>query len=66
MKKTYQKPSVLTAETELNAMICQSGGVNSGKGITYGGVDEEGTQKPGSRRRKDIWEDEEDEEDEEQ
>lgn len=60
MKKTYQMPSVLTVQTELQSMVCQSGGVTSDKGISYGGVDEEGKQEPGVRRRQDAWEDDED------
>jgi len=62
MKKTYLKPSVLTVQANLQAMFCQSGGVTSNKGITYGGVDDEGSQEAAARRRHDIWEDEEDEE----
>jgi len=48
---------------ETGLMICASGSViSSGTTdeieITYGGVDEEGTLEPASRRH-DLWEDEE-------
>ena len=63
MKKTYLKPSTVTVSTELVTIVCQSGGdVSSDKGIGYGGVDEEGSLDPASRRRRDVWEDVGDEE----
>lgn len=49
-------------------MICGSQGVTStgiDEDITYGGVDEDGQKDPASRRRRDVWEDEELEEFEE-
>lgn len=60
MKKTYMRPSTLTVQTELQVMICQSG-VNSNNGIGYGGVDEEGTKDPASRKHKSEWDDDEEE-----
>ena len=58
MKKTYLQPSIEMANMETEAMIC--GSVTSDKGIGYGGVDEEGTKDPASRRQFDVWADEED------
>ncbi len=60
MKKTYIEPSVMMAYIGTATIICQSAGsgVSSDKGITYGGVDENGEQEPTSRRRNDVWEDE--------
>ena len=55
----------MVAKVEPLAMICGSKDVTSDKGIGYGGVDEEGTLDPASRRRRDVWEDEELEEEEE-
>ena len=63
MKKVYMQPAVVMAETRPAMMICGSQDITSDKGINYGGVDEEGTKDPSSRRYRDAW-DEEDEEDE--
>lgn len=65
MKKAYIEPSVMVNYIGTAMMICGSDGVTSGgdvKGIDYGGVDEEGTKDPASRRQYDVWEDEEMEE----
>ena len=65
MKKTYQQPSVVMAYIGTATIICDSQDITSNNGdITYGGVDEEGTKDPASRRKYDVWEDEEEEEDE--
>ena len=46
-------------------IVCASEGVTSSdKDIDYGGVDEDGELDPASRRRRDVWEDEELEEEE--
>lgn len=42
-------------------IICSSQGVQSNNGIGYGGVDSNGTIDPASRRRRDLWNDEEEE-----
>ena len=42
-------------------MLCASDSINSDYGIGYGGVDEDGTKDPASRRRRRHWEDEEEE-----
>ena len=63
MKKVYMQPAVVMVETRTAMMICGSQDITSDKGINYGGVDEEGTKDPSSRRYRDAW-DEEDEEDE--
>lgn len=64
MRKTYLQPSAEVVKTMTVMMICGSEGVTSDKGIDYGGVDEEGDYDPASRRRRDVWEDEEIEEEE--
>jgi hypothetical protein len=63
MKKVYMQPAVVMVQTRPAMMICGSQDITSDKGINYGGVDEEGTKDPSSRRYRDAW-DEEDEEDE--
>jgi hypothetical protein len=59
MKKIYLQPSFVMVETNLNSMICGSQGVTSEKDIDYGGVDEEVTKDPASRRYRNEWEEEE-------
>jgi hypothetical protein len=61
MKKTYIQPSIMTAYIGTMNIICGSQDITSGKGISYGGVDEEGTKDPDSRRYHDEWDDEEEE-----
>ena len=61
MKKTYLKPLTEVVRIGTTMMVCASDGVTSpGKGIGYGGVDEKGEKDPASRRRRDVWDDEED------
>lgn len=65
MKKTYIEPLVMAAEIELVTFVCGSQDITSGSDvndITYGGVDEQGTKDPASRRQRNLWEDEEEEE----
>jgi hypothetical protein len=62
MRKTYQKPLIVVVETELTLFVCESQDITSNNGITYGGVDEDGDIDPASRRRRDMWDEEEDEE----
>jgi hypothetical protein len=58
MKKTYLQPSMKMATMGTEMMICGSQDIMSSDGdITYGGVDEEGTIDPASRRHRDVWED---------
>jgi hypothetical protein len=57
MKKTYLQPSMAMDIMMTESMICNS--VTSENGIGYGGVDENGTIDPASRRHRDMWEDEE-------
>lgn len=59
MKKTYIKASVEMDGMESETIICAS--VISDMGIGYGGVDEDGTKDPASRRQWDAWENEEEE-----
>lgn len=59
MKKTYIKPSVEGDGMEPETIICNS--VISAMGIGYGGVDEDGTKDPASRRQWDAWGNEEEE-----
>jgi len=67
MKKIYLEPSVVVAYIGTATIICGSQDIKSGgdiDDIDYGGVDEEGEKDPASRRRHDLWEDEELEEEE--
>ena len=65
MKKEYMQPSTEMVMTRPAMMICGSQDITSDQGIDYGGVDEEGTKDPSSRRRRDVWEDEIENEEEE-
>lgn len=59
MKKTYIKPSIEMDCMDTEQMVCASNDITSNgldTDITYGGVDEEGTLNPASRRQS-IWED---------
>lgn len=58
MKWNYAQPAVMTVKTETAMMICGSQDITSNNDINYGGVDEEGTKDPASRRY-DIWDEEE-------
>ena len=58
MKKIYMKPSTEVVETKLTGLICGSNDITTDKGINYGGIDEEGTKDPASRRY-DNWEEDE-------
>ena len=62
MKRTYLQPSTEMDFMATEGMVC--GSVTSDFGIGYGGVDEEGTKDPASRRRYNVWEEEELEEEE--
>ena len=65
MRKTYLKPLMMVTIMETNTFVCASQDITGSEGydIGYGGVDEEGSLDPSSRRRRDVWEDEEEEED---
>ena len=60
-KNTYIEPSVEVEGMENEDFICASDSITSSgvEGITYGGVDEEGTMDPASRRSNTVWDDEE-------
>lgn len=60
MKKNYIAPSMEITSIELQQMVAASNGVYSDNGITYGGVDTDGSKNPSSRRRS-IWDDDEEE-----
>ena len=58
MKKTYLQPSIGVETMEAETFICGSQDIISDPvGITYGGVDEDGTKDPASRRFE-VWDDE--------
>ena len=62
MKKNYLAPSTEISNIELQQMMVGSGVRSEGDfDITYGGVDEDGTKDPSSRRNN-VWEEEEEEE----
>lgn len=60
MKKTYNAPYVQTVTVRTMSMIAASDSINSDylDGVSYGGVDEDGTIDPSSRRGS-IWDDDE-------
>lgn len=61
MKKTYIAPLTETSNLELSALM--AGSVTSPNGIGYGGVDTDGTLRPGSRWHNKLWEDEDEDDD---
>lgn len=63
MKKTYMKPETQTVSVLPMTMIAASDSINSEQleGVTYGGVDDEGTLDPASRRNRKMWDDEDEE-----
>lgn len=58
MKKTYIEPVIDIDSMEAETFICASQGVTSGNGIGYGGVDENGSKDPASRREFSVWDEE--------
>ncbi|MCR4918358.1 MAG: hypothetical protein K5928_00875 [Prevotella sp.] len=56
--KQYVTPSTTIETDDMSTMLCSSP-VFSGKGIGYGGVDDDGTMEPEARRHRDLWDDEE-------
>lgn len=60
-KKTYLSPSLCCVMCSTMTVMSTSQDISSDKGITYGGVDDEGEQDPESRRmngKHNIWEEE--------
>lgn len=65
MKKNYIIPKTVCFNIETEDLLGVSGGGDSsapGNDIRYGGVDEDGTKDPASRRYRNEWEEEEEEE----
>ena len=54
MKKIYQKPTIMLADTETESLLVNSGVYS--EGIDYGGVDD-GTNTPSSRSNNSLWDD---------
>ena len=52
------QPAIEMVQTRPAMIICGSKDITSDQGIDYGGVDEEGTMDPSSRRYRDVWDDE--------
>ena len=64
MRKNYVRPHFQVVMMNTSSLICGSQDINGGdKDISYGGVDEEGSVNPSSRREPDVWDDDESEED---
>ena len=63
MKKTYLKPSAEVVRMGLAMMVCTSdsikASINGKEEMGYGGVDDDGTLDPASRRRRNVWDEEE-------
>ena len=49
MKKEYFQPSIKIVKVKMASLICLSGVNSPGKGIGYGGVDEDGEKSADSR-----------------
>ena len=65
MRKIYMAPvaSIVAATTQsFLAASGVSGGEGTGSDIGYGGVDDDGSKDPSSRRHRDIWDDDSDRE----
>ena len=58
MKKIYLGPTTQVVTIDASLILAGSVGVTSTKGIQYGGVDENGSLDPASRRRDNNWDDE--------
>ena len=58
MKKTYVTPQMETMVMDTASLLSDSKSVTGPDGIGYGGVDEDGTKDPASRRF-DVWNDDE-------
>ena len=56
--QTYLAPAVTVVDTDLWLLSAASDSITSDKGISYGGVDDEGQKDPASRKH-DVWDDEE-------
>lgn len=56
--QTYLAPEVTVVDTDLWLLSAASDSITSDKGISYGGVDDEGQKDPASRKH-DVWDDEE-------
>ena len=61
MKKEYIRPHVEKQELTAPQLLTNSG-VNSDKGINYGGVDNSGSKDPNANRNNLDWEDWEEDE----
>ena len=63
MKKTYMKPSAEVVRMGQTMMVCTSDSIkayiNGEVGMGYGGVADDGTLDPASRRRRNVWDEEE-------
>ena len=59
MKKTYIKPTLMMADTELDTMICVSEYIYSDFEIDYGGIDVGGLKDPASNIYHGVWGEEE-------
>jgi len=61
MKKTYITPATAVFTITAGSLLttASQGVTSKDYDIDYGGIDENGTQVPGTRRRKDLWDDEE-------
>lgn len=60
-KRKYVSPTLTAVQIACHGVICGSQDIASpNAGISYGGIDEEGTQTPEARRRgRGMWSDEE-------
>lgn len=56
MKKTYIQPCMEVVSEDCSVLMSSSG-VESNNGIGYGGVDDDGTKDPASRRFGSDWDD---------
>ena len=61
MKKTYFTPATVVVAIATDTILAPASQniTSNDNDILYGGIDENGAQVPGTRRRKDIWDDEE-------
>ncbi|MBQ8066063.1 MAG: hypothetical protein IJ200_10465 [Prevotella sp.] len=60
MKKGYMTPTTMMVAVGTEMLLAGSG-VQSDNGISYGGVDEDGSKEPGARRRRNVWDGEDEE-----
>ena len=59
MKKMYSKPQMEVISVSVAGMLANSNSITGPEGTSYGGVDEDGSITPSTRRHQGVWDDDE-------